>query len=63
MKNMKTNVGKVLKLKNRYTGDIVETKNYDDVTHSQGNDFIKVYNPSNPSRVYLANKEAFTVVS
>lgn len=53
---------KVVKLKNRYTGEIVYTKDLNDVSFSDGIVFLKVYNDKQPNRIYLANKEAFEKV-
>lgn len=50
---------KTVKLKNRYTGEIVYTKDINDVSFSDGITFIKVFNDKQPSRIYLANREAF----
>lgn len=62
MKTLNNKTDKVVKLKNRYTGDIVETVEYDQKINTGGTDFIKVYNPSNPNRTFLVNKEAYFVV-
>ena len=51
-----------VRLKNKYTNDIVFTKNLKDVYTQGGMDFIRVYNEKNPERTYLANKEAFEIL-
>ena len=53
---------KFVRLKNKYTNDIVFTKDLDDVYTQGGMDFIRVYNEKNPERTYLANKEAFEIL-
>jgi hypothetical protein len=63
MKTLNKDVNqKIVKLKNRYTGDVVESIEYDHNITTGGKDFIKVYNPSNPKRTFLVNKEAYFVV-
>jgi hypothetical protein len=54
---------KEVKLKNRYTGEIVYTKDMNDVTFSDGIVFVKVFNDKQPNRIYLANREAFEKVT
>ncbi len=51
-----------VRLKNKYTNDVVFTKNIKDVYTQGGMDFIRVYNEKNPERTYLANKEAFEIL-
>ena len=53
----------VTKLKNKYTGDIVCCRDMKDVVVQGNITFIHVYNPENPARVYLANKEAFVIIT
>lgn len=53
----------IVRLKNRYTGDIVYTKSYDTVEEQGGMKFIRVYDEKNPERTYMANRDAFEVVS
>jgi hypothetical protein len=53
---------KIVKLKNRYNGDLVETKFYDDVRVDNGMNFILVYSPANPNRTYYVNRDAFDIV-
>lgn len=50
---------KAIKLKNRYTGEIVYTYDINDTKFSDGITFLKVFNDKQPTRIYLANKEAF----
>ena len=54
---------KELKLKNKYTGDIVHTKNYDLIEEVNGQKFIKVFDPVNPNRFFLVNREAFVILN
>jgi hypothetical protein len=51
-----------IKLVNKYTKEEVYTRNYDDVIKEGNNEFIKVFNQSNPQRTYLVNRTAFVVV-
>ena len=51
-----------VKLINKYTKEEVYTRDYDDVIKEGSNEFIKVFNQSNPQRTYLVNKNAFHVV-
>jgi hypothetical protein len=53
---------KFVRLKNKYTNDIVFTKDLEDVYTQGGMDFIRVYNEKNPERTYLANKAAFDIL-
>lgn len=48
-----------VRLKNRYNGTIVYTKDYDDVYRMNEMEFIRVYEEENPLRTYLANRAAF----
>lgn len=50
-----------VKLINKYTKEEVYTRDYNDVTKDGLNEFIKVYNQSNPQRTYLVNRTAFEV--
>jgi hypothetical protein len=58
MNKVKTNV---VKLINKYTKEEVYTQDYDNVIREGGNEFIKVFNQSNPQRTYLVNRTAFVV--
>ena len=51
-----------VKLINKYTKEEVYTRDYDDVIREGSNEFIKVFNQSNPQRTYLVNRTAFSVV-
>lgn len=53
---------KFVRLKNKYTNDVVFTKDISDVYRQGDMDFIRVYNEKNPERTYLANKEAFVIL-
>lgn len=50
-----------IKLVNKYTKEEVYTRNYDDVIKEGNNEFIKVFNQSNPQRTYLVNRTAFEI--
>jgi hypothetical protein len=53
---------KEVKLKNKYNGDIVFTKAYNEIREEGGIKFIQVYTQTNPNRVYLVNREAFDII-
>lgn len=53
---------RIVRLKNKYNGTEVLCKNYGDVVKSENIEFIRVYDPANPQRTYLANKEAFVII-
>lgn len=50
------------KLKNKYSGIIVYTKDYNDVTIMGEMNFIRVYEEKNSERTYIANREAFEIL-
>ncbi len=50
-----------VKLINKYTKEEVYTRDYNDVIKEGSNEFIKVFNQSNPQRTYLVNRTAFEV--
>ena len=50
-----------VKLINKYTKEEVYTRDYDDVIREGSNEFIKVFNQSNPQRTYLVNRTAFLI--
>ena len=50
-----------VKLINKYTKEEVYTRDYDDVIREGTNEFIKVFNQSNPQRTYLVNRTAFAI--
>ena len=50
-----------IKLINKYTKEEVYTRDYDHVIKEGSNEFIKVFNQSNPQRIYLVNRTAFMV--
>ncbi len=52
---------KKIRLVNKYTKEIVYTRDYDNVVKEGVNEFIQVFNENNPQRTYLVNREAFTV--
>jgi hypothetical protein len=58
MNKVKTNV---VKLINKYTKEEVYTRDYDDFVKEGANEFIRVFNSSNPNRTFLVNRTAFVV--
>ena len=50
-----------VRLINKYTKEEVYTRDYDDVLKDGSNEFIKVFNQSNPQRTYLVNRAAFEI--
>ena len=56
---------KNVRLRNKYSNEIVFCEDYDNVVRevAKNMDFIRVYSEKDPKRTYLANKEAFEVLS
>jgi hypothetical protein len=54
---------KVVKLKNRYSSEIVLTENYDDIRKEGNYEFILVYHAENPGRKFLVNRQAYEIVN
>jgi len=50
-----------IKLINKYTKEEVYTRDYNNVIKEGSNEFIKVFNQSNPQRTYLVNRTAFAI--
>ena len=50
-----------VKLINKYTKEEVYTRDYNDVIKEGANEFIRVFNSSNPQRTYLVNRTAFVI--
>lgn len=50
-----------VRLINKYTKEEVYTRDYNDVMKEGSNEFIKVFNQSNPQRTYLVNRSAFEI--
>ncbi len=50
---------KIVKLKNRYSSEVVHTEEYDNVRKENNYEFILVYHPANPERKFLVNREAY----
>lgn len=48
-----------IKLVNVYTGDVVLTKNYNDIKESDGKKFITAFYENNPNRTFLVNRDAY----
>jgi hypothetical protein len=53
---------KIVKLKNRYTKDIVISEKYDEPFIENDIKFILVYNEINPNRKFLVNRDAYEIV-
>jgi hypothetical protein len=51
-----------MKLINKYTQEVVFTRDYNDIVKEGANEFIRVFNETNPKRTYLVNRNAFNVV-
>jgi len=58
MNKVKNNV---VKLVNKYTKEEVYTRDYNNVIKEGTNEFIQVFNQSNPQRTYLVNRTAFVI--
>jgi hypothetical protein len=54
---------KLVKLKNRYNGEIVYCKDINDVTAEGNYTFIKVFKEELPDRIYLVNKDAYVLLT
>jgi hypothetical protein len=54
---------KIVKLQNRYNGEIVYCKDINDVSAEGNYKFIKVYKEQLPERIYLVNKDAYVLVT
>jgi hypothetical protein len=54
---------KVKKLKNRYTSEIVYTRDINETVINGENTFIKVYRENNPNREFLVNKDAYEILA
>lgn len=54
---------KVKKLKNRYTGEILYTKNINETVLNGEITFIKVFYEGNPQRIFLMNKDSFEILA
>lgn len=52
---------KPTRLINKYTQEEVYTRDYDDVIREGANEFIRVFQNSNPNRTYLVNRQSFVV--
>lgn len=52
---------KKIRLINKYTKDVVYTRDYDNVIKEGMTEFIQVFSENNPQRTYLVNREAFTI--
>ena len=50
-----------VRLINKYTKEEVYTRDYNDVMKDGSNEFIKVFNQSNPQRTYFVNRTAFEI--
>ena len=52
---------KITRLVNKYTKEEVYTRDYDDFVREGTNEFIRVFQKSNPQRTFLVNRQAFVV--
>ena len=52
---------KIVRLINKYTQEEVYTRDYEDVIKEGANEFIRVFQQSNPQRTFLVNRQAFVV--
>ena len=52
-----------IKLKNRYSSEIVFAENYDEVRKEGNYNFILVYHAENPNRKFLVNRDAYEIVN
>jgi hypothetical protein len=50
-----------IKLVNKYTKEKVYTRDYNEVIKEGNNEFIRVFNESNPNRTFLVNRTAFVI--
>jgi len=53
---------KLVKLKNRYSSEVVFTENYDDVRREGNYNFILVHHEESPQRKFLINRDAYEIV-
>jgi hypothetical protein len=53
---------KIVNLRNKYNKEEVYTKDYDNYEVTGDIKFIRVHTYREPSRTYLANREAFDIV-
>jgi hypothetical protein len=52
---------KITRLVNKYTKEEVYTRDYDDFVKEGTNEFIRVFQQTNPQRTFLVNRHAFVV--
>lgn len=50
---------KFVKLKNLYSGEIVFTEDFNQISKVNDMEFIVVWNPNTPQRKYLVNRNSF----
>jgi len=53
---------KIVKLKNRYSTDVVYAENYEDVRKDGNYEFIWVYFEHNPAKKFLVNRLSYEIV-
>ena len=53
----------LVKLKNRYSSEIVFAENYDEVRKEGNYNFILVHHAENPNRKFLVNRDAYEIVN
>lgn len=53
----------LIKLKNRYSSEIVFTETYDEVRKEGNYNFILVFSADNPNRKFLVNRDSYEIVN
>lgn len=53
----------LVKLKNRYSSEIVFSESYDEVRKEGNYNFIVVYHAESPNRKFLVNRDAYEIVN
>lgn len=56
-------MNKVIKLKNKYTGDVFCTHDIDVIVEVGELKFVRVFHEKQPERTFLVNRDAFDIVS
>jgi hypothetical protein len=54
---------KVTKLKNKYTGDIFCTNDFNEIAEQNGIKFVRVFHENHPDRTFLVNRDAFEILT
>lgn len=53
---------KLVRLKNRYSSEVVYTENYNDIKKEQKYEFIMVFHLENRERKFLVNRQAYEIL-